>query len=178
MRAADRPVWLAAMIVVQALATAFLLRDAIADLGGRGWSAHVVASAMIAACLAIGTVLTALELRRSLSAAARFDAALAAASGAMTALIRLRCAEWQLTPAEADIALLAIKGLGPDEIARIRGTAQRDIRAHLTRIYAKAGVNSRAGLASLLVEDLLTEPLRAPAARTVAAAHLFPLGKE
>jgi DNA-binding CsgD family transcriptional regulator len=65
---------------------------------------------------------------------------------------------WGLTPAEAEVAMLAMKGFDGAEIAEMRGAAKGTVRAQLTRVYAKAGVSNRAQLVSLLVEDLLERP--------------------
>jgi len=93
---------------------------------------------------------------RSLIERARQDQALlAAARGAMGALIRARFAEWHLTAAEADVALFAIKGLDVSEIAGLRGSAQGTVRAQLTRIYAKAGTTSQTGLIALFMDELI-----------------------
>jgi DNA-binding CsgD family transcriptional regulator len=154
----------AVLVCVQAVAAAFLLADAIGDIATGGWGLHLLVEGLVAAGLLVGVVLNARQLRRLLSSAARADAAVKAASGAMAELIELHCRVWRLTPAEADVARLAIKGLGADEIARVRGAAPGTVRAQLTRVYAKAGVNGRAGLVSLLIEDLLGEPIVPPPA--------------
>lgn len=41
-------------------------------------------------------------------------------------LLNDRFAQWGLTPAEADVALFAIKGLSTAEIAALRGTSLWD----------------------------------------------------
>lgn len=147
------------LVCVQAVAAIFFLVDAVGDVREGGWGIHLLLEGIVAAGLIVGVVLNARELRRMLSSAARADATIRAASGAMAELIEMHCREWRLTPAETDVARLAIKGLGADEIARVRGAAPGTVRAQLTRIYAKAGVNGRAGLVSLLIEDLLGESI-------------------
>ena len=79
----------------------------------------------------------------------------AAARGAMSDLVRQRFLDWQLTGAEADVALFALKGFDAAEIAHLRGAASGTTRAQLARIYAKAGVHSQVGLIALMVEDLV-----------------------
>jgi len=66
-----------------------------------------------------------------------------------------RFAEWKLTPAEADVAMFALKGCDAAAIAEMRGAATGTVRAQLARVYAKAGVSSRADLVSLFFDDLL-----------------------
>lgn len=51
-----------------------------------------------------------------------------------------------LTDKEATIARLLLKGLPTPEIARLEGNSDRTIRQHVSSIYAKLGVSSRAEL--------------------------------
>lgn len=51
-----------------------------------------------------------------------------------------------LTEKEAAIARLLLKGLSTPEIARLEGNSDRTIRQHVSSIYAKYGVSSRAEL--------------------------------
>jgi DNA-binding CsgD family transcriptional regulator len=65
---------------------------------------------------------------------------------------------WQLTPAEAEVAMLMLKGLSHSEIAHVRYTSERTIRDQACAIYRKAGVYGRSGLAAFFLEDLLLPP--------------------
>jgi DNA-binding NarL/FixJ family response regulator len=49
-----------------------------------------------------------------------------------------------LTDKEREIALLVLKGLPSNEIARLMGNSDKTIRQHLSQIYSKCGVDSRA----------------------------------
>ncbi len=62
---------------------------------------------------------------------------------------------WQLTEAEREIGLLILKGLSLKEIAAVRVTSERTIRAQAQSIYAKAGLSGRAALSAFFLEDLL-----------------------
>ena len=44
----------------------------------------------------------------------------------------------------------------------MRGSAEGTVKAHLNAIYRKAGVQGRGALLSMLVKDLMQEPLIAP----------------
>ena len=71
---------------------------------------------------------------------------------------------WGLTRSERDVALLTVKGLSVAEIAALRETREGTVRAQCAAIYRKAGVESRAQLLSLFVEDLMAGVvLEAPA---------------
>jgi DNA-binding CsgD family transcriptional regulator len=62
---------------------------------------------------------------------------------------------WNLTEAERAVALLLLKGLSLKEIAALRATTERTIRAQAHALYAKAGVTGRASLSAFFLEDLL-----------------------
>lgn len=70
-------------------------------------------------------------------------------------LVRHRFAEWGLSPAESEIALLTLKGLRIAEIARLRGTCEGTVKAHLSAIFRKSGVSSRPELLATFVDDFL-----------------------
>lgn len=55
-----------------------------------------------------------------------------------------------LTPAEEQVAALVAKGLSNREVARTLFVSDRTVEAHLSRIYAKLGVRSRAQLSAKL----------------------------
>jgi DNA-binding CsgD family transcriptional regulator len=62
---------------------------------------------------------------------------------------------WNLTEAERDVALLLLKGFSLKEVAAIRATTERTIRAQARAIYSKAGLTGRASLSAFFLEDLL-----------------------
>ena len=62
---------------------------------------------------------------------------------------------WNLTEAEREVALLLLKGLSLKEVAQVRATSERTIRAQTRSLYAKAGVSGRAALSAFFLEDLL-----------------------
>ncbi len=69
---------------------------------------------------------------------------------------------WNLTEAEREIALLLLKGLAVKEIAALRATSERTIRAQSASLYSKAGVTGRAALSAFFLEDLLAPIERTP----------------
>lgn len=62
---------------------------------------------------------------------------------------------WRLTPAEKDVALLLVKGLSLEEIARVRESGAKTVRQHAANVYAKAKLDGRHQLAAYFFEDLL-----------------------
>lgn len=69
---------------------------------------------------------------------------------------------WRLSPGEADVASLLLKGLSHKDIARLRDTSEATVRQQAASIYRKSGLGSRAELAAYFLEDLL--PPASPAA--------------
>lgn len=64
-------------------------------------------------------------------------------------------ANWRLTKAEAEVAVLVIKGFSLAEIAELRGTSERTTRDQSASIYRKAKLKNRIELTAYFVEDLL-----------------------
>jgi DNA-binding CsgD family transcriptional regulator len=154
-----RSIALALFLLVQTLAAVFFVGDAIADIVEGNVGAHIYFELLVAIALALGVGLGALALRQTLEELKAQDVALASARGALGDVIAAQFTDWGLTPAERDVAFLALKGLDVAEIAELRGRAAGTVRAQLTRIYAKAGVSGRAQFAAWFVEDLLGEGL-------------------
>jgi DNA-binding NarL/FixJ family response regulator len=69
-----------------------------------------------------------------------------AEKGSVTHLVDRALAAAALTDKEMVIARLLLKGLPTGEIARLEGNSDKTIRQHVSRIYAKVGVNSRSEL--------------------------------
>lgn len=63
--------------------------------------------------------------------------------------------DWNLTPAEKEVAFLLLKGLSFKEIGPVRGASERTVRQQALAVYAKAGIAGRAELAAFFLEDLL-----------------------
>lgn len=77
----------------------------------------------------------------------------------LAAQIQKQFGVWHLTGAEADVAMLLLKGLSHGEIADIRGASERTIRDQARAIYRKAGLAGRAELSAFFLEDLLPPPV-------------------
>lgn len=61
---------------------------------------------------------------------------------------------WMLTPAEREVAVLILKGLGHKQIAAATGRSERTVRQHAVEVYTKSGLNGRAELAAFFLEGL------------------------
>ena len=109
--------------------------------------------------LILGTVTGVVALRRSSRRLRRIEDQLDVARGAFAALLDRRFGEWNLTPAERDVAIFSVKGMSLSEIAGLRGTSEGTVKAQSAAIYRKAGVTGRAQLLGLFIDDLMGESL-------------------
>jgi DNA-binding CsgD family transcriptional regulator len=69
--------------------------------------------------------------------------------------IQSQFSEWAFTDAEADVALLLIKGLSHREIANLRNTSERTVRHQAQSAYRKASLPGRTALSAFFLEDML-----------------------
>jgi len=76
----------------------------------------------------------------------------------MGAAIAAQFDAWGLTPAEREVALLVLQGLGHKEIAARTGRSERTVRQHAAASYEKAGLGSRAELAGFFLGDVILPP--------------------
>ena len=160
------------LITVQAFAAVFFVTDSVADYWDSGAlyvDLHLIVETLAALTLAISIVIEVVYLLRMLRRQARMERGLSVASGALHELMESYFQAWRLTPSEQDVATFAIKGASISEIAQMRGSAEGTVKAHLNAIYRKAGVNGRGDLVSLLIEDLMTQPLVPPGDGQAAA---------
>ena len=70
-------------------------------------------------------------------------------------LIRQQFADWKLTDSEQSVGLLLLKGLSFREIAAVRDTREKTVRAQASAIYRKAGVSGRHAFSAWFIEDFL-----------------------
>ena len=62
---------------------------------------------------------------------------------------------WNLTAAEAEVALFLLKGLSHKDIASLRRTSERTVREQARSLYRKSGLSGRSSLSAFFLEDLL-----------------------
>jgi DNA-binding NarL/FixJ family response regulator len=147
------------LMAVQLACAVFFVSDAARDFIEEGGLASldthlaveiVATAALLAAIVVEGRFLGTLMRRK-----ARLEARLADASAEVHAVIEEQFEEWRLSPAEHDIAMFLVKGLGTQDIADLRGNAEGTVKAHFAAIFRKAGVHSRAELLSVVIDRLL-----------------------
>lgn len=158
---ASKKSYLIGLIVLQVLCAAVFLYDAVSDLVVDGLlNSFQTMIELIAACAMIGSVVVEFSaLQKMQSQRTRLERSLQIAKGKMQTVIDTYFTDWGLTPAEMDVAILAIKGFSIAEISNLRQAQEGTVKTQLTSIYKKAGVTGRNQLGSLLIEDLMGTPL-------------------
>ncbi len=151
-----------AILLVQGVCAFFFVSDILSSLIGFratpiSWQSRELIEMGAAVGLILGLLLGALALGRSIRARHAAEERLRRASAAFMDLLTERFADWRLTPAEADVALFAIKGMSTAEIAGLRQTSEGTVKAQTAAIYRKAGVSGRPQLLSLFIEDLMRD---------------------
>ena len=156
-----RPI-LIVVLVVQCLCAAFFISDIAATVLGLPlppleWIYVELIEIGAALGLVIGIVFSAIALIQARQRTVKAEAALRRAQSAFRDVLEERFLEWDLTPAERDVALFAIKGFSTQEIADIRGVSEGTIKAQTNAIYKKSGTHGRPQLLSLFIDELVAE---------------------
>ncbi|PWR01702.1 LuxR family transcriptional regulator [Meridianimarinicoccus roseus] len=148
---------LAGLILLQALCALFFVSDVVEDfrLDGKLDNPHLALETVAAFALISGVVFLMVELRALLSRMSNMQTGLDIAHGQLAGVIEEFFDDWHLTAAERDVALMILKGLDNDSIARVRKTAPGTVRAQATSVYAKSRTEGRAQFISLFIEELL-----------------------
>ena len=158
-----------ALIIVLAVVSAASVADMLADLAVGATGRHLLQEALVSGLGCAAMAWLWLDLRRQARALAALRDELAAAEAQARALdgpaqaLRQRLSEliartftqWGLTPSEAEIGWLLLKGLSLKEIATLRQTVEKTVRQQASAIYQKAGVSGRHAFAAWFIEDYL-----------------------
>lgn len=152
-----------ALFVLQAACAAFFAFDAASDF--MGWQAKTplrhldVYEYVFAAVLVVSLAVTAREISKMIKRQKVLKRQVDVASGAFAQLLAAQFEDWRLTSSEAEVAMLAIKGLSIADIARLRVTKEGTVKAQCAAVYRKAGVTGRLQLLSLFIEELMADTL-------------------
>ena len=116
---------------------------------------HIVVEFLATFGLGVAFSLICTEMRRSL-ARSRIDREhLTAIRGDFDRLLQERFREWDLTPAESDVALLTIRGMKIADIARMRHAHDGTVKSQLSTIYRKSGTTTRTEFVARFIDDFL-----------------------
>jgi len=94
------------------------------------------------------------DLARAVAMGEAWRAGNAEALDDLAAAIQQQFDAWSLTPAEADVAGLLLKGVSLRDIAVLRRTSEPTIRQQAQSIYRKSGLAGRRELAAYFLESL------------------------
>lgn len=163
------------ILAVQVLSAFFFVSDILSAYIGfwsepLPWELRELLEIMAALGLATGVAFGMVALWHAHRDRRIAEERLRRASGAFMDLLAERFAEWRLTPAEADVALFAIKGMSTAEIAALRKTSEGTVKAQTNAIYRKAGVSGRSQLLALFIDDLMRDDGRPRLVPEVAPA--------
>ena len=150
--------WIA--FTLQAVSAAFFVGDILISVLGlpvEPFSWMFVELIQIGAALGLitGVIMGAIMLRQARRRTARAEEALRLAKSAFRDVLEERFTDWDLTPAERDVAMFAIKGFSTADIAGFRSVSEGTVKAQTNAIYRKAGVSGRPQLLSLFVDELI-----------------------
>ena len=160
MRGVSNRIVLIAVLTIQAVSAFFFISDILVSLLGLpiepiNWQLRELVEISAAFGLLTGVVLGAILLRRARARTRAAEEALRLARSAFKDVMEERFTSWDLTPAERDVALFAIKGFTTQDMAELRGVSEGTIKAQTASIYRKAGVKGRPQLLSLFIDELI-----------------------
>lgn len=142
--------------LVLVAAVMFFAYDIATDVNkGDESSFHIAVESLV--FLLTSIVLT-MEIRRVLALRRQLQRdreKLASLSGELFVVMQRAFDDWGLSPSEADVALLLLKGLSMREIAGVRDVREKTVRSQAASIYAKSGQAGRHELAAYFIGDLI-----------------------
>ena len=121
------------LLILQASCAVFFVGGTLIDLFGTSsepisWRTREFMEIGAGLGLLLGMGLGWVSFREVLRRGRHAESQLRLASGAFQDVLEERFEEWQLTPAERDVALLSIKGMSTAEIAEARSTSEGTIQ--------------------------------------------------
>ena len=151
---------LAGVLFVQVISAFFFISEILISVLGVpvapfSWRLHELIEIGAGVGLLAGVLVGSLALRSAWARTLKAEEALRMARSAFRDVIEERFASWELTPAEHEVALFAVKGFSTQDMASLRGVSEGTIKAQTAAIYRKAGVSGRPQLLSLFIDELV-----------------------
>lgn len=148
------------MLFVQVVTAFFFISEILISALGLpvepfSWKLHEVIEISASVALLFGVLIGSYALRTAWTRTLRAEEALRAARSAFREVMEERFATWELTPAEHDVAMFAVKGFSTGDMASLRGVSEGTIKAQTAAIYRKAEVSGRAQLLSVFIDELI-----------------------
>lgn len=175
---------LGVLLAVQILCAFYFISSVLSSVIGFGtapipWALRETLELAVSGGMILSIALLAWALVRALLERNDAEDRLHRASAAFGDLLDNKFTAWSLTPAEREVAMLAIKGFSMAEISALRQTSEGTVRAQSNAIYRKAGVTGRQQLLSYFIDEMLGQDGRAQAERPpTPAAPLQSLSAE
>lgn len=150
------------ILLIQVSCAVFFVSDIVITLFGLpiepiSWQLYEFIEIGAAMGLTVGVIVGVAALRQAQARSEKAERSLRFARAAFQDLLEEHFTTWDLTPAERDVALFAIKGFSTGDIATLRGVSEGTIKAQTASIYRKAGVSGRPQLLSIFIDDLVTD---------------------
>ncbi len=156
------PVLVIALIAGQIICAAVFLDNVLSDASEDfGFDWRQVSAILAIVALIAGIAFETFYLFGLLQRKASLERSVGMASSALHDVIESHFTEWKLTASERDVAALMVKGLSIAEIAKVRGSAEGTVKAHLNNIYRKSATRNRAEVLSSIMDAMLDKPLLA-----------------
>ena len=142
----------------------FFTQDVIVDIRehiseGRGYGigdlSHLIFEIIAVAVLGFGMVLLSVYITDLKTKNARQRETLHSLRNDFDSHVHAQFNDWSLTPSEADIALLLMRGLASKDIAELRKCTVGTVKVHSHNVFRKAGVTSRVELMSLFLDEFM-----------------------
>lgn len=168
------PALIMGLIAAQLVCAAVFMMDVVNDFSSTyvlDW--NLLPEGLASLALFIGIGVEVVYLRHLLKRKASLERSVSMASSALQNVIESHFDEWKLTASERDVAALMVKGLSISEIAKVRGSAEGTVKAHLNAIYRKANARNRAEVLSHIMDTLIDRPLLSPAEQPQAASRMM-----
>lgn len=156
----DKVIFAAVLIQIGSL-IAYALEFIATVFGIRGlrpsFAVHEIIELMLMISLIIGFIIGWKLFMDMRHRARRAEEQLGYASAAFHDLLIAKFAQWGLTPAEQDNAILIVKGFSVSEMADLRNKSEGTIKAQNSAIYRKSGLAGRAQFVSFFLEELTAD---------------------
>lgn len=156
--------WLLLLMLVQLGCAGLFIVFFVVDVAGlsatpSSYTMREIVQVAAGAGLLLSIVLNGFLFHSILRRNAALEQGLRAARGAFHELITAEFQKWMLSRAEAEVALLAIKGYSNAEIASLTNKSEGTVKSQSNAVFRKAGVSGRVQLMSHFMEELMDEAL-------------------
>ena len=150
--------------VAMGVSALFFLVDAIVDVNehfsenvsySHGELAHLILELIAVTALSLGFLENAKKLKQLKKEHEAQASRLHYLKRDFDAYIRSKFLDWALTPAEIDTAMLMLKGLNNEEIARIRDVKVGTVKVQSHTTLKKAGLKSRNELMAFFMDEFI-----------------------